>query len=61
VKIGQLADSSWINLRQISFFVSFFQKKKYHTKGISQKIALLARKRTIKFGLAPIFGKDPEF
>ncbi|MHA8067619.1 hypothetical protein V7S76_13175, partial [Aquirufa sp. ROCK2-A2] len=28
VKIGQLADSSWINWQKISFFVSFFLKKR---------------------------------
>jgi hypothetical protein len=27
VKIVPLADSSWINLKKISFFVSFFKKK----------------------------------
>jgi hypothetical protein len=28
VKIGPLAGSSWINLQKISFFVSFFLKKR---------------------------------
>jgi hypothetical protein len=41
VKIGPLADSSWINLKKLSFFVSFFLKKRNAKEKKNQQIALL--------------------